>query len=33
MLRITPKAVDQLKQNLKEAKDGTIVRLTMAGYG
>jgi HesB-like selenoprotein len=33
MLRITPKAVDQLKQNLKEAKDGSIVRLRMAGYG
>jgi len=33
MLTITPNAAVELKEYLKEQKEGTMVRLRMAGYG
>lgn len=33
MLRITPQAAEELSKYLKEQKEGSVIRLQMAGYG
>jgi len=33
MLQITPQAGEELKEYLKTQKEGTLVRLVLAGYG